>query len=266
MKIGSMPRQQALQALQGCEQAALAKGDHDLSKQLTQDLVLLSRKSRGGTVYEMYENAHRSSLRHQWWADDYRPLHLALAFSAAGGIGVAGWAYHTQAPGLVVALGAVFGSLGGMAVGTLPAMALKAAMGNLSNSGQLVMEALDRNAPRLATTPATSLPSVSRQQLSDWLKQDQASASDRGDLRQALELQMAQRALTRDSQMGVSELHHWAAHNRNAATATSLHHHLGTLFDRERLQQMMTGSLDPASMEWLEDEVRIGDQTLPKLT
>ncbi|MGE0487837.1 MAG: hypothetical protein AB7S38_01350 [Vulcanimicrobiota bacterium] len=61
-------------------------------------------------------------------------------------------------------------------------------------------------------------------------------------------------------------MHHWAAQNRNAATATSLHHHLGTLFDREQLQQMMTGSLDPASVEWLEDEVRIGDQTLPKVS
>ncbi|MCA9795720.1 MAG: hypothetical protein KC910_28125, partial [Candidatus Eremiobacteraeota bacterium] len=131
--------------------------------------------------------------------------------------------------------------------------------------GQLVMEALDRNAPRLASQQTANLPEVSRQQVSDWLKQDQALASDRGELRRALELQLAQRALARDQDMGISELHHWAVQNRNAATATSLQRHVGTLLDREQVKQLMAGNLDKASLEWLEDEIRIGDQTLPKV-
>ncbi|MCA9797115.1 MAG: hypothetical protein KC910_35135, partial [Candidatus Eremiobacteraeota bacterium] len=113
MKIGSMPRQQALEVLHGCEQAALATGDHDLSEQLLQDLVLLRRKSRGDTVFEMYENAHRSSLRFEYWASEKPSERIGLSAMAAGALGAAAYAYYSQAPGYIVAAAAVGGLFGG---------------------------------------------------------------------------------------------------------------------------------------------------------
>ena len=261
MRVGSMKRQQAIGALERRQQAALGQGDQELATQLSKDLVFI-KKSRGDTVLDMYRGAVRRSQREDWVAE-----HTALC--GAGG----GAALGTTAGAVI---GHLAGSLtGGVVLGCLLGTAFGALGGLAYNDffdcpqvGSDIVAALDRNASLLASEvskPTSQMPTIARSEVEKQLNQDKQLLSDQGSLAETIQIENALNRFSKHSEMNLSDLLIWALSERNSATVKSL----GTLLSHEmtadEIKQLMVTTAEPGSLEWLEDEIKIGDQSLPRV-
>ncbi|MGE0494265.1 MAG: hypothetical protein AB7S38_33950 [Vulcanimicrobiota bacterium] len=261
MKVGSMKRQQAIGALERRQQAALCQGDQDLATQLSKDLVFI-KKSRGGTVLDMYRGAVRRSQREDWVAQ-----HTSLCGAVGGAtLGTTAGAVIGQVSGGTAVLGGVLGCLLGTAFGALGGLAYNDFY-DCPHVGSDIVAALDRNASLLASEvsqPTHQLPTIARSEVEKQLNNDKQLLSDEGKLAETIQLENALNRFNRHSDMNLSDLLIWALSERNSATVKSL----GTLLSHEmttdEIKQLMV-TTEPGSLEWLEDEIKIGDQTLPRV-
>ena len=262
MKVGSMPRQQAMDALRRRQQAALSKGDETLAGTISKDLVTLE-KTRGETVYDMYRYAQHKSERYQWLDS---PSYLKTCSGIGAGIGAA--------VGVGIALSNGAPALGGLAIGCVAGGVLGLCAGGISspsitwrdNPGTPLLEALERSSSILASeasNPTPALPDIAREEIVLQLREDQQLFSDQGDLDKAYQLEKGLNTFSASSQMKLPQLHSWAVEHRNGATIHSLHVLLSRHMTAEQLKLYLTGTNSAVDLSWLQDEVRVGDQSLP---
>lgn len=262
MKVGSMKRQEAIGALERRQQAALGQGDRELATQLSKDLVFIKR-SRGDTVLDMYRGAVRRSQREDWVAE-----HTTLVGAGGGAaIGTTAGLVLGHATGGSAAVGGLLGCLLGTAFGSLGGLAYGDFYG-FPRVGSDIVAALDRNAALLATEvarPTSQMPTIPRGEVEKQLNQDKQLLSDQGSLAETIQLENALNRFSKHSEMNLSDLLTWALSERNSATVKSL----GTLLSHEmtadEIKQLMVTTAEPGSLEWLEDEIKIGDQSLPRV-
>lgn len=262
MKVGSMPRQQAMEALRRRQQAALSNGDETLAGTISKDLVTL-QKTRGETVYDMYRYAQHKSERYEWFGS-------AACLKTCGGIGAATGA----AIGVGVALSNASPAVGGLVVGGLVGGTLGLMIGGMmdpaiswrDNPGTPMLEALHRSSSILASeasNPTPALPDISREEIAQQLREDHQTFSDRGELGKAYQLETGLNTFSASVQMKLPELHSWAVEHRNEATVHSLHVVLSRHMTAEQLKLYLTGTDSAVDLSWLQEEVRVGDQSLP---
>ncbi|MGE0493541.1 MAG: hypothetical protein AB7S38_30310 [Vulcanimicrobiota bacterium] len=262
MKVGSMPRSQAMEALRRQQQKALSEGDETLAGTISTDLATL-QGVRGDTVYDMYNGAQRKSEVFRYWSEPEMLGRGAKAGAVLGtvvGVGVSLANAQPVLGGLVA--GAVFGGLGGVMAATMVAMFTM----NMSDPGAPILAALERSSVLLARegqNPTPPLPVVSRGEILEQLTQDHQRYSDLGDLPRAFQLDRGAKYFSAHSEMGLSQLHTWAVENRNGATIGSLHSLLSRRLSAEELKQYLQASTSQVDLDWMQDEVRVGDQSLP---
>ncbi|MGE0493542.1 MAG: hypothetical protein AB7S38_30315 [Vulcanimicrobiota bacterium] len=262
MKVGSMPRQQAMDALRRRQQAALSKGDEQLAGTISQDLVTLG-KTRGETVYDMYRYAQHKSERYEWFGSEACMKTCAGIGAGAGAAVGVGIALRSAQPALG---GLVIGVFAGGILGMLAAGMMDPAISWRDNPGTPMLAALERSSSILASeasNPTPALPDISREEISEQLREDHQAFSDRGELGKAYQLETGLNTFSASSQMKLPELHAWAVEHRNEATVHSLHVVLSRHMTAEQLKLYLTGTDSAVDLSWLQDEVRVGDQSLP---
>lgn len=262
MKVGQMKRQQVYQAMERRQQAALTAGETEAAERIGEDLVTL-RKARGNTLYDMYRNADRRHERHMWLTTgECIPTFAATGagIGAVAGLAFAATSQQSLLGGLV--LGGVLGGTGGLMTTLMFANPFS------TDPGRPIMEALDRSAGILRQelqNPTQGLPNVSRTEVLGHLRAQQQDYVSRGHLSDALELEKAVKEFSGDRNMTLGELHIYAIEERQGAVVRSLHQLLKSQLSEQEVKNLVAGSagLDEASVDWLEQTIEIGDQSLP---
>ncbi|MCA9792994.1 MAG: hypothetical protein KC910_14400, partial [Candidatus Eremiobacteraeota bacterium] len=178
------------------------------------------------------------------------------------------------AVGLGVALSSALPAVGGLLVGgmlggvfgLMAAGMMDPAINWRDNPGTPLLEALERSSSILASeasNPTPALPDIARQEITQQLREDHQAFSDQGDLSKAYQLETALNTFASSTQMKLPELHSWAVEHRNGATIHSLHVLLSRHMTAEQLKLYLTGTNSAVDLSWLQDEVRVGDQSLP---
>ncbi|MCA9792993.1 MAG: hypothetical protein KC910_14395 [Candidatus Eremiobacteraeota bacterium] len=247
MEIGALPRTQALQALGRQQQRALSQGDTALVDGLYRDLVTLE-KARGSTVGGMAQRAESRNRRVKWLCGT-APLNILGGAGLLGGA-VAALALSKTAPLLNAFLGAVAGGLAGQLVGAL--VVFTAA--DRQDPGRPVLEALERCDGLLQAELQHPTPEVARTEILAQLDRDAA----RQDLYTARQTRQGARYLKRHPDLGLGQLYCWARTRQNQPTIASLE----AVLAQQPLRQLITSDGGPTELEWTQDELRVGDQSL----
>ena len=257
-----MRRDQAFQALERQQKIALSRSDTDKADQIGEDLTVL-RGAKGDTVYGIYRHAQARSDRHEWWTSGDCIGDLSKWGAVAGtAVGLGVGLLTSAHPLLSVAIGAG----GGAVAGLFTAGMVSTQVMWMSDPGAPIKDSVERCSALLAAelrNPTAGLPEIPRQEVLAHLQETHLDHSDHGRLRQAFETEEATEYLQRNSSVGLSELHSWAIENKNKATAEALHQLLESRVSEEELKTALVSTLDPESVDWLEDEILIGDSSLP---
>lgn len=261
MNIGQMPRERVFRALERQQTAALAKGDEQKANQYGEDLAIL-RDSPGDTFYDIYKKAERRSERLEFLQNPLNMFTGAGVGAALGATGAGvGFALGAVSGG-TVGMSAFIGGMAGLMVGFSSSMFLMGA----DDRGYTIRAAAERCSQAIAhemKSGLPTLPEISRERILEQLVADKDEHIARGRFRQASQIEDAIDSFSRHSSMGLSELHSLAVNQKNEALTKSVSTLLSNELSAEEMRKLIESG-DLEGLEFKENEVDLGDQSLPR--